>query len=89
MTRVYYKTVNGRLNALFNRIPNYRPLSQDAILEMDGMTIEERQRIVFEAEALIDLLQVHIKDLQSLREYAASRPVLKVMVSQNSVDTEI
>ena len=77
--RKYYKSVDGRLTVLLSRIPSFRPLPDEAISEIDFMTIDERQRIAEYAGALIGLLQVHIHELYIIKERASKPPAFRVV----------
>ncbi|MBV6717236.1 hypothetical protein [Paenibacillus chitinolyticus] len=75
----YYKSVDGRITTLYKRVPNYRPLSEEALSEIDSMTIERRERLDFEVDALIGLMQAQIDELKSMKERATKRPPFKVL----------
>lgn len=79
----YYKTVDGRISRLLRGVPSFRPLPDEALAEIERMSIDQRDDLVFSADALIGLLQVHIEDLKDLKARALKRPALKIIQKES------
>ncbi|MEF3304207.1 hypothetical protein [Paenibacillus sp. GYB003] len=77
--RDYYKSVNGRIAVLLRRVPDYRPLPEDILSEIDSMPIRDRENIAFSADALIGLMQAQINELKAIKERAERCPTLQVL----------
>lgn len=75
----YYKTVNGRLDTLIQRVPSFRPLPKEAMEIIDSMSIQDRRNVYDTADALIDLLQAQINELKEIKSIAGDKPKFKVV----------
>lgn len=77
--RDYYTSISGRLTILLRRVPKFRPLSEEIVSEIDSMSVKDRHDIITTSDAIIDLLQAQINELQVLKDKAGKVPGLKVI----------
>ncbi len=77
--RDYYTSVNGRITILLRRVPNFRPLPEEILSEIESMSLKDREDVASAADALIGLLQVQITELKVMKERAENRPLLHLL----------
>lgn len=75
----YYKSVDGRICTYYKRLPDFRPLSEEALAEIDLMPIDKRERLARESGALVDLMQAQLNELHAIKDRAEKRPALRVL----------
>lgn len=75
--RPHDKSIDGRMSHLLNRVPSHRPLPEEAWEIVRTMTVDERGRLAFSADALIDNLTAHVRELKKIKQAAETKPELR------------
>lgn len=71
----YRSSVDRRITILLNQVPSHRPLLDEAWGEVEDMNLDERMRLSVYADALIDNLSAHIRELQEIKYRATSTSI--------------